>query len=374
MQFQAFVTLKHEELQRVALAKGISVPPEAEQFFAAVRSNNWSQAESLYMEFEGISRQQDRYDDAIFRCGMQDVSGLYDLMGDWNDDLAVLYIHEALLSIPDGSVIFGGTDAGRFLIAYGAEVLRTGAVTVVTQNALADNTYADYLRHALHNRLDVFTQQDSNTAFQEYVDGVKSGRIDSEGSLSFTNGRVTVTGVNAVMGINGMIARKLHEQNRNTHPFYVEESYAIDWMYPYLVPHGLIMKLHTHPIEDLSPEMIKADQEYWRKLESRLNSIPDLSKTESARRAFSKCRSAIGGLYSHRGLYDEAVMAFRQALRFCPTAPEPHFRLADLYKQQGEYALAKTVITEYMAISSEDSADRINKYLNDLETLGKGEP
>ena len=47
------------------------------------------------------------------------------------------------------------------------------------------------------------------------------------------------------MEINGILTKMMWDHDRLRHSFYVEESYVIPWMYPYLSPHGLIMKLNA---------------------------------------------------------------------------------------------------------------------------------
>ena len=372
--FRKFAALKQAEIQQVAEAKGTDLPAQVDAFFAAIRSNQWSRAEAVYMAFKHSARRQGDNDASALSTGMHDVSGVYDLTDDWNSQLMKLYVDEALRAVPDGSIVFGGTSEGRFFITYGAQVQQKGKVTVVTQNALADNTYVDYLRHAVGKRISVFPVEDSASAFQEYVEDVKAGRRDSKGSMSIEGGRVKITGVHAVMDINGILARRLVEMNQDAHDFYVEESYIIDWMYEYLTPHGLIMKLNKRPIETLPMATVKADKKYWQDLESKLNSIPDFSQTDAARKAFSKCRCAIAGLYAHHDMKTEAEAAFRQALRLCPSSPEANFRFADLLKKSGEYGEAGAVLTEYMKSDpSSEQTTRVTEYLKKLRKLKDGE-
>ena len=75
-------------------------------------------------------------------------------------------------------------------------------------------------------------------------------------------GRVQIRGQLAVMSLNGLLARVVFD--RNPQPdFYLEESYPLDWMYPHLEPHGLILKLNRQPLEQLSPEIVRRDHEFW---------------------------------------------------------------------------------------------------------------
>ena len=66
------------------------------------------------------------------------------------------------------------------------------------------------------------------------------------------------------MEINGLLAKIVFDQNSNRE-FYVEESFPLDWMYPYLEPHGLIMKINRQPLTEMSDEIVQRDHDYWTK-------------------------------------------------------------------------------------------------------------
>ena len=57
------------------------------------------------------------------------------------------YANDIIASIPPGSIYFGGTDPGRFLItAMEKSQVNADPFFLLTQNALADGNYLDYLR------------------------------------------------------------------------------------------------------------------------------------------------------------------------------------------------------------------------------------
>src|SRR5208283_2029897 len=76
------------------------------------------------------------------------------------------------------------------------------------------------------------------------------------------NGKIQVSGQVAVMNINGLLVKVVFDRNPN-HEFYVEESFPLDWMYPYLEPFGVIMMVNRHPIQELSQEAINKDHAFW---------------------------------------------------------------------------------------------------------------
>ena len=265
------------------------------------------------------------------------------------------------------AVFFGGTDPGRFVptyMIYSAHYRED--VYLITQNALADNTYMNVMRDLYGDRIWIPSQQDSNFAFQKYVQDVQSGRIPAGADVSFEGGRVSVQGVQGVMMINGILARMIFEANKKDHPFYVEESYVIPWMYPYLEPHGLIMKINSEPI-NITPEIVKNDTDFWDWYTKRLTANPKFHRDVVARKTFSKLRSAIAGLYAARRMFTEAEHAFRQAIDLYPLSPEANFRLADIFMQQFRFADARSLIEEFLVEDPDN--DKVEEFLNQIKGL-----
>lgn len=322
-----------------------------------------------------------------------------------------------------GAVLYGGTDPGRFVPTYmifcesrvrSKDRFRNpnfdrSDVYIITQNALADNTYMSYIRDHydftrpnLNNPatlekflpwqravfafawkrlgratmyppepIDIPSQDDSNRAFQQYVTDIQSGRIPPSGDVQIENGRVSVKGVQGVMAINGILARWIFEKNKDKHAFYVEESYVIPWMYPYLKPYGVIMKIEKNPLPSPQEnperwkEIIAQDRAYWDALSKDFLAREEFCRNNDAKKSFSKMRSAIAGLYLSRGLMDEAEYAFRQSLALCPESPEGCFRLADLYMQQRRFGEACQLMENYQRIDLYNS--NVNNYLHAIK-------
>ncbi len=266
------------------------------------------------------------------------------------------------------AIFFGGTDPGRFVPTYMIYSAHYRSdVYLITQNALADNTYMNVMRDLYGDSIWIPSQQDSNFAFQKYVEDVRAGRIQAGADVSFEGGRVSVQGVQGVMAINGILAQMIFEANKAKHDFYVEESYVIPWMYPYLTPHGLIMKINTEPVSGLTPEMVKNDTEFWDWYTKRLLSNPKFLRDVVARKTFSKLRSAIAGLYAYRRMFNESEHAFQQAIALYPLSPEANFRLADIQMQQFRFTSAREVIEAFL---KEDPAnDRVAEFLTQIRAL-----
>ncbi len=229
---------------------------------------------------------------------------------------------------------------------------------------------------------------DSQKAFQEYIlDAQKRLYHDSQfpnepkqirpGELvSFApDGRVQVAGQVAVMAINGLLTKVIFDENPDNE-FFVEESFPLEWMYPYLTPFGIIMKINRQPVKEMTEEMLNRDHEFWSQYSERLlgkwitydtpvkeicdfadrvyrsgdltgyKGDPKFVRDNDAQKAFSKLRNSIAGLYAWRindskspaersRLIKEADFAFKQAFAFCPYSPETVSRYATLLAGQG---------------------------------------
>ncbi len=297
------------------------------------------------------------------------------------------------------AIFFGGTDPGRFVPTYMIYCPQVRPdVYLITQNALADNTYMAVMRDLYGDQIWIPSQADSNLAFQKYIQGIQSGRIYAGADIELNDGRIQVKGVNGVMHINGILCREIFNHNQmvtevktdeSTRPsgaaivsfnpighdgklrqrdFYVEESYVIQWMYPYLTPHGLIMKINNKPTR-ITSQTIKDDHDFWDWNVFRLVNDPKYLRDVVAKKTFSKLRTAIAGLYLARGFREEAEYAFKQAVELYPLSSESIFRLADLYTRKNRFEDAHKLLSNF--ISRDPNNDAANKFLLQIETRQK---
>ena len=250
----------------------------------------------------------------------------------------------------EGAIFYGGTDPGRFVptyMIYSAKVRPD--VYLITQNALADNTFMNITRDLYGDTIYIPSLEDSNEAFRKYVDDVNAGRIQAGADIKIENGKVSVQGVGGVMTINGILAELIFKENKAKHDFYVEESYVIQWMYPYLSPHGIMLKLNKEPLPGLDPELVKNDHAFWGWYTKWLLDQPEFQRDICARKSFSKLRSAIAGIYDYRRMYDEAEYAFKQSIELYPLSPEATFRLAQMYMNMQRFGDAEKLVREFAA-------------------------
>lgn len=386
------------------------------------------------------------------------------------------------------TILFGGTDPGRFCPTYiifcesfiphrcqpeQDQKFDRRDVYIITQNALADGTYLDYLRsqynrsqqddppffsrlfkyvcavggltspgaivtqgiesgsgsadnalidgisNLLFNCLDrpfmalgqrvekrrraegvyppneiyIPSPEDSQKCFEDYTSDVgrraQLNQLAPGEDVHIENGRVQVSGQVAVMKINGLLCKVIFDRCP-TNEFYVEESFPLDWMYPYETPFGIIMKINRQPVTELSQDVFDLDHKFWTDFSSRLcgnwitydTSIKDIAdfvertyirnnykgftgnrafvRDDDAQKAFSKLRSSQAGMYAWRcalpgsnpqappeyrqktaasqaALIRETDFAFKQAFTFCPYSPEAVYRYINFLLPLGRF-------------------------------------
>ncbi|HEY1719269.1 MAG TPA: DUF2723 domain-containing protein [Verrucomicrobiae bacterium] len=236
------------------------------------------------------------------------------------------------------------------------------------------------------NEIYIPSAEDSQNCFSEYMEDVQRrqqlGQLQPGEDVHVENGHVSVSGQVAVMNINGLLCKVIFDHNP-TNDFYVEESFPLQWMYPYETPFGIIMKINRNPLPELTDDIYKKDHDFWSKYSERLignwitydtsiKQIADFAKKvyldnnyagfkgdrkfirdDDAQKAFSKLRDSQAGVYAWRlspqcppeyrpktqaemqSLERETDFAFKQSFAFCPYSPETVFRYVNFLLQFG---------------------------------------
>jgi hypothetical protein len=390
-QLKSFVAEKEAQ----ANAATNEAAPGFAPFFAAAKRGDWLAVSNAFQDFRKHAGQYEKSGKTDERLrgpkwqAIIEIWGALYYFGAGDEKYSAAYANDIITSIPPGSIYFGGTDPGRFLIT-GMEKSHVNAdpFFLLTQNALADGTYLAYLRGMYGGRIYTPTDEDSQKCFQEYTEDVqkraqKNQLKPGEDVKQDANGRVQVSGQVAVMEINGLLAKIIFDKNTNQE-FYVEESFPLDWMYPYLEPHGLIMKINRQPLTEMSDEIVQRDRDYWTKyiapmIGNWLNTgasveevaafaekvyakkdfngfqgDPRFIQSSDSQKMFSKERSSIAGLYAWRAQHtkdsaekkrmnDAADFAFRQAWALCPYSPEAVIRYVNLLFSEQRFSDALVV-------------------------------
>ena len=304
-------------------------------------------------------------------------------------DHPVITIEDGIIqSIPAGSIYFGGSDPGRMLVTALCESQIQGKpFFTLTQNALSDVRYLDYLRAMYGKWIVLPTTNQVQTALDDYTADLQR-RVEHDREFPgeprqvkpgenyrMVDGKLQPGGPVSVMAIHARLVKVILEHNPKRE-FYLEESYPMELLYPYLSPHGLIFKLNHEPLRQLTAAMLEADHAFWtkqcaamlgdwlkpdtsvsnvcsfaravyeRKDYSHFKGDREFVTNEFAPKAFSKLRVSIAGLYQWRlmqhpdatvraRLETAANEAFQQAFALCPTSPEVLYRYVNFLLFQG---------------------------------------
>ena len=362
------------------------MPSEFKSFFDAAEKGDWLAVSNAFVEFRKHAGQYEhsgKTDERLRGTAWQAVLetwGALDAFGEGDEKYSAMFGNYIIESIPAGSIYFGGTDPGRFIVtALQKSHVKADPFFTLTQNALADSSHLDYLRGMYGDKIHVPTTNDSQKCFQDYMEDAQK-RLQNhqlrpgEDVRTGPDGKIQVSGQVAVMQINGLMVKLILDKNPDRE-FYIEESFPFDWMYPHLEPHGLIFKINRQPLPGLSDEIVEQDHDYWRRLVrpmigdwltddtavgeiaafakktfgkqdfSGFTGDPRFIQNAYSHRMFSKLRSSIAGIYMWRldqaageaekdRMAGAADFAFRQAWALCPYSPEAVFRYVNFLLKQ----------------------------------------
>jgi tetratricopeptide (TPR) repeat protein len=342
--FDLYVVQKHALAAKLAKKQGVEVPPQVEKFFAAAQKHDWGASSNLFFAMEPEARKETSGTALKPIWGaIHDTYGVYEVFHEMNPKFAKMFGAEIVQSIPAGSIYFGGTDGGRFLVSVFSKSHSQGRpFYTITQNALADPKYLGYVADMYGDKIHVADTNDYQKAYADYMTDAQSRilhdqthpneprQIKPGEDVHFDEkGKVQVNGQVSVMAINGLITKTIFDKNP-TNEFYVEESFPLDWMFPHLTPSGLILKINRAEVPELTADMLKQDHAFWSKASQRLignwitydtpvkeviefaervylrhdfsgfKGDEDFVRDDAAQKAFSKLRSSIAGVYSWR--------------------------------------------------------------------------
>jgi len=276
-QLEAFARAKEKQSEELAAKAGEKITPEFQRFFAAAIEGDWRTVANRWDYYHLHHRQYEKGTNATIESldtpywqTVIELCMAYTHVLNCAPKYTALFADGIISSIPAGSIYFGGTDPGRCLpTAFVKSHADADPFFILTQNALADGTYLEYLRAMYGGKIYIPTAEDSQKCFQEYTTNaqrrMQEHKLKPGEDVKMVGSNVTVSGQVAVMSINSLITKLIFDRNPDRE-FYVEESFPLDWMYPYLEAHGLIMKLNRQPLAQLPEEVVARDHEYWRKV------------------------------------------------------------------------------------------------------------
>ncbi|MDB6122267.1 MAG: hypothetical protein JWQ71_1260 [Pedosphaera sp.] len=375
----AFNKNRRETARRYADKLRIAVPTDLEKFFDAADRGNWEEIDRLYKELQK-KRIDPNYPDAealqkLFPTA-QETWGAHGSAHSWPAQDLLDYGRDVLGSLKPDMVYLGGTDPGRFIPTFLNETSGGEPHIVLTQNALADGIYLDYVNFLYGDRMQTVGAEDSQMAFKQYLeDAAKRFAHDQQfpdepkqmrpgENYKNEEGRVQVSGQPAVMSINELLLQKLQEKNPGL-SFGMEESFSLPSTYKGAVPLGPLMELGAeNATAPLTSSMADSSLNYWRDRVSQLTSAPEFDASQESGRAYAHMITAQGNLFSSQNFSTEAEQAYRLAQQLTGKYDlEPTGKLYDLLMRNGRAADATTVLTQFQQ-TYPDKADAIQKLVN----------
>jgi len=397
--------------------------PVSSSFFAAAERGDWpgvfEAITAMHQAMrEGRSRNAPWAVYPVEWAVVNEVGATLEEFAAGEEKYAIAFAHDIIDSIPPGSIYFGGTDPGRFLVtALSRSHINGEPFFTITQNALADQrSYLPYLRGMYGSRIYVPTEEDVTRARVEHEQDARRRQADGKllpgEILEEVGGKLELRGQMSVMAINGLLTRLMFEKNPERE-FFVEESFPLNWMYPHLSPHGPILKINRPPLSELPDETVQRDREYWThyiapvigdwlSFETRLPEViafvdriylagnligfrgdPLYIQNEIPQQSFSKLRSSIGGLYAWRAqhaqsplekerMLKEADFAFRQSFVLCPTSPQAVFRYITLLV--GQKRLDDAILLAEAAVRLQERSKPADETFSHIQEDGSHKP
>jgi tetratricopeptide (TPR) repeat protein len=288
------------------------------------------------------------------------------------------YGADMMRSMDKNAVYFGGSDPGRFVPTYMAFVesqqdnrwkrepdFDRRDITVITQNALCDTYYAHYIRDQYDPRFrpkewtpfEKWLGRDhaypkipvtcvSDDELVECWDEYRAWPDVAARIKAYGPSAVIRSGSNDVFDINGIVAQKIFEKNKKDHTFYIEQSVPIAWMYPYLLPSGLIFKLNPEPLASLPASAVEEDRNFWDAYSQKLLSDPKFRLDSFAMLNFGKLAFWHSDLYRWRGLVKEQEYWLKMSLKLCPQLQDAVNSLSHLLMDQKRFDEAIAIVQQ----------------------------
>ena len=361
----------------------IPVPDEFERFFDAAEAGRYDEMKAIY---KSLRQQRENGTDTAW-YGPQwrtiiETQGAADAAHDWPAQKLLDYGNAVLDSLRPGMIYAGGTDPGCFIPTMLNDTSDGERHIVLTQNALADNTYLEYLGFLYGDQMKTLTTEDSQRAFQEYLADAQRRlqhdlqllnepkQIRPGEDIKMVENRVQVSGQVAVMAINEKLFQTLLEKNPDA-SFALEQSFPFESTYANATPLGPIMELRVRDEQNaLTAERAAQSVDYWRTIAQQLLADSETPPGSDPRKAYSKLVSEQAALLLNRNYPAAAEQAFRIANEICPSSPEAVFRYINLLTGQNRFQDAVQVGEN--AVKAAPENQQFRDLLDRLKQMKKG--
>lgn len=363
----------------------VTVPPEVDRLFEALEAGRWDDAKAQYKTLEEMRRSASG-PEALGKLWpvIQDAYGAAEQAHLWPAQQLLDYGQSVLAALPPGAVYLGGTDAGRWIPELLNDTSDGERHVMLTQNALADGSYLDYLNFVYGDRLNPLSSEDTQHAFTNYIADVQKRFMHDRQSpnearqlhpgeaVEVGDGRIQVSGQPAVMAINEGSLQSLLQKNPETR-FAIEESFSLPSTYTNAAPLGPLIELRAPGGSDaLSVESAARSLDYWNAAVQPLFSDPVASKSPDVLQTYSRDIAAQAALFAANNLPAQAEEGYRLATQLFPADAQTATAYANLLILQDRLADAAQVANNALkAAPDTKQAQELAQRIATLQAGGK---
>jgi hypothetical protein len=335
----------------------------------AAESGRWAEVQSQFQELDKI-RKTTGWSEGTARLWpvIMETFGVAEIAHRWPAEQLLDYGQAVLGSLRPDMVYVGGTDPGRFIPTLLNETSDGERHIVLTQNALADASYLQYLQFLYSDRFSALTTDDSKDMFAAYTTDAKK-RLEHDQQfpnepkqvlpgedLRLNDNRFQVSGQTAVMDINEKLFQTLMAKNPGL-SFAIEQSFPLKSTYAEAVPLGPIMELRAAGgANALTADLATQSVDYWNRTTDQL--LASLADNDSlaVRQTYAKMAAEQASLLLAHKYSEQAEANLRLAAQICPSSPEVVFNYVSLLMNQSRGPEAIPLLENAMKASPEEHA------------------
>jgi hypothetical protein len=337
----------------------VSVAPDVERFFQAVAARHW---EELNADFEALKQRRESgngEDLGVLWGPILETLLIAECGHNWPAQKLLDYGDATLGALRPGMVYVGGTDPGRGIPTLLNETSDAERHIVITQNALADGSYLQYVNFLYGDRMATFTPEESQSAFQDYIADAQRRlahdqqfpdepkQIRPGEDIRMVDNRVQVSGQVAVMAINESLLRAIMAKNPDL-SFALEESFPLKSTYPNAMPLGPLMELGVPDVQNsFTRETAAQALNYWRDTAQQVLSDAEAGADSADRLTYAKMAAAQAALLADHQYNAEAEQAYRLAVQISPASPEAVYGLGQLLATTGRADEARQLVADF---------------------------
>ncbi len=355
---------RRDIVRAIARRSQQEVPQVIEKFFDAVEAGNWEEIRTRWQELVKHSSQygwsKDNWPDINpYWPAVLDAYGVAEQAHLWPAQQLLDYGNRILDSLSPGMVYVGGTDNGRWIPELLNETSGEEPHIILTQNALADGRYLDFLNTLYSGQMNTLTSGDSQRVFQQYTADAQKRLLHDqqfpdepkqvlpgENITIDSNGKVNISGQVAVMAINEQLLQLLMQKNPGL-SFGMQESFPMKGLYPDAVPLGPLMALNAGSADAFTPSLAAQSVDYWAATTQQLLDDPGTAATPDTLRAYSHDVSAAANLLAAHNFNNEAEQTYRLASQLAPYNIEAVDGLARVLAGTGRASEARQLLDQF---------------------------